>query len=198
MSRPPAAGTARRLVSALLALTVAPLLSSCVDSRTDPPPPPVTVTAEELFGTWHGWEGSTLTLEPGAKAKTTKLDGQEFAFDDGWRMTGTGTWSVQEPGTYHGGNTVGNGSVVRLKAAPLAGTAPSTDGAVTTPPVGTPDAAVSRDPVDAASRTAPPPDHATWALGVTEEKEGELRLFFLTSDPDVRDTYYLTKDGAGA
>lgn len=134
----------------MLALTVAPLLSSCVDSRTDPPPPPVTVTAEELFGTWHGWEGSTLTLEPGAKAKTTKLDGQEFAFDDGWRMTGTGTWSVQEPGTYHGGNTVGNGSVVRLKAAPLVSTTPSTDGAVTTLP------SVRRTPRSPATPWTPP------------------------------------------
>ncbi|MEV6425641.1 hypothetical protein [Streptomyces sp. NPDC051662] len=198
MSRPTAAGTTRRLVSAALALAVAPLISSCVDSRTDPPPPPVAVTAEELYGTWHGWEGSSLTLKPGAKAETTKLDGQEFAFDDGWRMTGTGTWSMQEPGAYRGGNTVGNGSVIRLEAAPAANAATSVDGADATPPVGTPDTAASPDPMDAASRTAPPPARATWALGVTKEKNGKLRLFFLTSDPDVRDTYYLTKDGAGA
>ncbi|MFF3934952.1 hypothetical protein [Streptomyces phaeofaciens] len=40
----------------------------------------------------------------------------------------------------------------------------------------------------------PPPEKAVWDIGVSKGEKGELRLFFLTSDPDVRDTYYLTRD----
>ncbi len=159
----------------------------------EPPPRPVKVTAQDVYGTWRGWEGSSLTLRPHAKASTVKLDGQEFDFDDAWRMTGRGTWRLQKPGTYRGGNTVGNGSVIHLEVSTADGPEGSPTAAGTTSPTpvapGTPDATV------AATRTEPPPTRSTWDLGVTKGKKGELLLFFLTSDPDVRDTYYLTKAG---
>ncbi|GAA3996755.1 hypothetical protein OG252_35625 [Streptomyces sp. NBC_01352] len=185
--------TARRVL-AMAAVSAATLaLSSCVDSRMEPPPPSVKVTAQDVYGTWRGWEGSSLTLRPEAEASTVKLDGQEFDFDDAWRMTGTGTWRLQRPGTYRGGNTVGDGSVIHLEVNTADGAEGSRTSAGTTSQAplasGTPNARV------AASRTEPPPARSTWDLGVTKGKQGELLLFFLTSDPDVRDTYYLTKDG---
>ncbi|MFI7300293.1 hypothetical protein [Streptomyces sp. NPDC050121] len=175
----------RRLVAGMAVCAAALTLSSCVDSRTDPPPPPVNVTAQDLYGKWIGWEGSSLTLAPDAKASTVKLDGQEFNFDDAWRMTGTGTWSVLKSGTYQGGNTVGAGSVIHLEVRPGATARASASHSPSASP----------NPTVAASRTEPPPDRATWDIGVTRGKKGEILLVFLTSDPDVRDTYYLTKGG---
>lgn len=165
------------LVSALLVT-----LSSCVDSRTSPPPPPVKASLRDMYGTWKGWAGSSLTLRPDATASVVKLDGQEFDFDDGWRMTGKGTWTLKEPGTYRGGNTVGNGSVVQLSISSEVGAADAS----AAPGSGSTEA-------NAASRTASPPEKAVWDLGVMKGEGGEMRLFFLTSDPDVRDTYYLVK-----
>lgn len=182
----------RRLVAATAVCAATLTLSSCVDSRTDPPPQPVKVTAQDMYGKWSGWEGSSLTLAPDAKASTVKLDGQEFNFDDSWRMTGTGTWSVLKPGAYHGGNTVGTGSVIHLEVSPT----PSAKASVPPSPSAMP--APSPNPTVAAFRTELPPDRATWDIGVTKGQKGELLLVFLTSDPDVRDRYYLTKDGTGA
>ncbi|WP_405668786.1 hypothetical protein [Streptomyces sp. NBC_00055] len=76
--------------------------SSCVDNRYAPPPQPIRVKASDLHGTWKGWAGSSLTLQPGGVTEVTDLDGQEFRFDDGWRMTGTGIWSLSEPGSHKG------------------------------------------------------------------------------------------------
>ena len=180
----------RRRSTALAAVCTAALaLSSCVDSRTDPPPPPVKVGAKDLYGTWRGWEGSSLTLRTGSRAVTVRLDGQEFAFDDAWRMTGSGTWRLLGPGAYRGGNTVGNGSVIHVEASPRTG---RREEAKPTASASGPSGPV--DPADVTSRTEPPPEKAVWDIGVSKGEKGELRLFFLTSDPDVRDTYYLTRD----
>ncbi|MGW9245342.1 hypothetical protein [Streptomyces badius] len=116
------------------------------------------------------------------------LDGQEFRFDDGWRMTGSGTWSLSEPGSYKGGNTVGDGSVVHVEVKP------SADGMGNdAEEVGQSPSVAPSDPAGAATRTAPPPEKATWDLSVIKSKSGELEFFFLTSDPDVRDKYYLSR-----
>ncbi|WP_143202269.1 hypothetical protein [Streptomyces sp. CB01249] len=158
-----------------------------MDSRTDPPPPSVKVTAADIYGTWVGWKGSSLTIRPEHRAVVEKLDGQEFAFDDGWRMSGPGSWRLLKPGAYRGGNAVGDGWVIEVKASPagLAGEkGPFGQGA---------GAATELSPDDGASRTEPPPGKAVWDIGVSRSKKGELRLFFLTSDPDIRDTYYLTR-----
>ncbi|CAM5444072.1 hypothetical protein [Streptomyces aurantiogriseus] len=106
-----------------------------------------------------------------------KLDGREFSFDDDGRMTGTGTWRLLNPGAYRGG--LGGQLRGGQQADSIA-------------------CALRRpDPTIAASRTASPPKRATWDLGVTKGKKGELLLVFLTADTDMRDTYYLTKDGVG-
>ncbi|MFF1920196.1 hypothetical protein ACFVW8_06415 [Streptomyces sp. NPDC058221] len=158
-----------------------------MDSRTDPPPAPVKVTAADLYGTWTGWKGSSLTFQPESRAVVENLDGQEFEFDDAWRMSGPGSWRLLKPGAYRGGNTVGNGSVIQIKASPGGGAGKKD------PAAESPEAEKEFTPDDVASRTEPPPEKAVWDIGVTRSKKGKLRLFFLTSDPDVRDTYYLTK-----
>ncbi|MEV4616899.1 hypothetical protein AB0K43_30540 [Kitasatospora sp. NPDC049258] len=165
---------------ALLTTTV----SSCVDSRYEPPLPSVTVGAADLQGTWRGWAGSSLALNPDGNAEATDLDGQEFRFDDGWRMTGKGTWELYEPGRYQGGNTVGDGSVVHITVrSAQSSPAPS-------PALPTPSTSVA---AEAAARTKPAPPEASWYMGVTKGKDGRPMLFFLTSDPDTRDTYTLSK-----
>ncbi|MEU2246475.1 hypothetical protein [Streptomyces sp. NPDC019224] len=145
------------------------------------------MTAADFYGTWVGWKGSSLTFQPEHRAVVKKLDGQEFAFDDAWRMSGPGSWRLLKPGAYRGGNTVGDGWVIQVKAS-------SGSRAVKEDPVAEGAGPASEiNPDDVASRTEPPPGKAEWDIGVTRSKKGELRLFFLTSDPDVRDTYYLTR-----
>ncbi|WP_328435219.1 hypothetical protein [Streptomyces sp. NBC_00425] len=193
----------RGLASAAVMAALVAGTASCVDNRYAPPPPPVKAVGVDLYGTWKGWASSSLTLRPDGVAEVADLDGQEFRFDDGWRMTGTGTWTLSEPGRYKGGNTVGDGSVVHVKVKPsTAGSggsadpsdmgrsgSPSPTGALTMPPT----TSASPLPEAAATRTAPPPAEASWDLGVVKDEAGRLRLFFLTSDPDVRDTYYLSR-----
>ncbi|MFD9503566.1 hypothetical protein [Streptomyces sp. NPDC060035] len=161
--------------------------SACVDSRTAAPPPPVQVAAADLHGTWKGWGNSSVELRADGVAAVRDLDGQEFRFDEGWRMTGSGTWSLSAPGRNKGGNTVGAGFVVRLTVE-LPGQREEGKGSVDPSQSASP----SRLPT-AAARTAAPPAKASWDMGVVKDKGGRLALFFLTSDPDVRDTYYLSK-----
>lgn len=81
---------------------------------------------------------------------------------------------------------MGSGSVVRVVVKP--GKAPAA-------PPRSPSA--SPLPTEATARTADPPPEAIWAMGVIKNKKGRLALYFLTSDPDVRDTYYLSRSGDG-
>ncbi|MFE6055233.1 hypothetical protein ACFQ6N_31170 [Kitasatospora sp. NPDC056446] len=205
------------VVTALALLT-----SSCVDNRNAPAPPVVEVTAAGLEGTWTGWGGSSVTLGPAGAAQAVRLDGQEFRFDDKWRMTGTGSWELLEPGRYQGGNTVGRGFVVHLTVtsepgltapdgtapdgtapdgnAPAGtgsagtgsgGAAPEGTAPGTTAPAAT--ASTGVDEREAAGRTAPAPALGNWDLGVTRDRQGRTILYFLTSDPDNRDTYSLSR-----
>ncbi|WP_240138186.1 hypothetical protein [Streptomyces sp. MUM 178J] len=143
-----------------------------------------TMEGADLHGTWEGWAGSLLTLRQGGTAEVLNLDGQEFRFDDEWRMTGSGSWSLSEPGRYKGGNTVGSGYVVHVDVSRRSAEDTAVGAQAPSP---------SPLPTEAAARTSPPPEKASWDLGVTKNKAGELTLFFLTSDPDVRDAYYLSK-----
>ncbi|MEU6994658.1 hypothetical protein ABZ953_28875 [Streptomyces sp. NPDC046465] len=172
-----------RTRSGLLPVVLAVFLtlgtSACgVDKRTEKPPAPVELTKSDLLGTWKGWAGSSVTLRADHTAQVSTLDGQEFRFDDLWRMTGDGKWSLYAPGQYKAGNTVGDGSVVHLEVKP----SDESPDASSAPP---------SDPA-AEERTGDAPAQATWDLGVIRKK-GKLTLFFLTSDPDLRDYYYLQK-----
>ncbi|WP_411141744.1 hypothetical protein [Streptomyces sp. x-80] len=175
------------VVAALIAGT-----SSClVDNRYAPLPSAVSVGASDLHGTWRGRGGSALTLRPDGVAELARLDGQEFAFDDGWRMTATGTWSLSGPGRERFRNLVNDGPVVRVRVRPSPNATPSSS--VTPSPSVEWPPPFSPPPTGAAQRTAPAPAEASWDLSVTKGEKGQLALFFLTSDPDLRDTYYLYK-----
>ncbi|MFI2607819.1 hypothetical protein [Kitasatospora sp. NPDC018619] len=176
------------MVAALALLT-----SSCVDNRTAPAPPVVQVTAADLEGTWTGWGGSSVTLGPAGAARTARLDGQEFRFDDNWRMTGQGSWELYEPGRYRGGNTVGRGFVVHLTVTSDPGGAAPGGEAPTEPAAASASPSTGVDEREAAGRTAPAPAQGTWDMGVTRDRDGRTILYFLTSDPDNRDTYSLSR-----
>ncbi|MEV6393732.1 hypothetical protein AB0M39_02945 [Streptomyces sp. NPDC051907] len=172
-------------LSALL-LTVALVvgISSCaIDRRGEPTPSPATVKASEVMGEWHGWGGSSVRILADGVVEVTLLDGQEFRFDDGWRMTARGKWQLYGPGEYRGGNTAGNGSVVQLRVKPSEAPGKSQPSSTGTSEVG----------AEAVARTADPPAEAVWSLGVIRDRDDKLALFFLTSDPDARDYYYLSR-----
>ncbi|MFF5131203.1 hypothetical protein ACFY41_30305 [Streptomyces syringium] len=114
------------------------------------------------------------------------LDGQEFQFDDNWRMSGTGSWKLLGPGEYSGGESVGGGQAVKVEI-----TRRDRDFTHKEPAGGS----MGGDTKAAIRRTAKPPPKAEWVLGVAGS-HSKPHLFFLTGDPDKRDTYVLRKSSA--
>lgn len=53
-------------------------------------------TAAEVVGGWENVEGTRVVLRKDATALFEKLDGQDFDFEDGWRLSGTGTWQLTD------------------------------------------------------------------------------------------------------
>ncbi|MCX4980406.1 hypothetical protein [Streptomyces sp. NBC_00572] len=123
-------------------------------------------TAAEVAGAWKSTEGTAMTLRPDGTATVTRLDGQDFDFDDGWRLSGTGTWSLADDA---------NGQDVRLELT--ARTKAETRADATTP---LPDA------TDA-------PTTYTWRFFVDRDKQKKPVLFFFFGDPDAADTYVMTR-----
>ncbi|MEU3660345.1 hypothetical protein AB0E77_11360 [Streptomyces sp. NPDC032940] len=53
-------------------------------------------TVAEISGTWTCTEGTQVALHRDGRAVFRKLDGADFDFDDGWRLSGTGTWRLTD------------------------------------------------------------------------------------------------------
>lgn len=53
-------------------------------------------TAAEVAGGWDNVEGTRMVLRKDGTALLEKLDGQDFDFEDGWRLSGTGTWQLTD------------------------------------------------------------------------------------------------------
>ncbi|MGW2614123.1 hypothetical protein [Streptomyces sp. NPDC001500] len=123
------------------------------------------VTAAEVAGSWRCVEGTALTLRPDGSAAFRQLDGQEFDFDDAWRVTGSGTWRLTDGS---------GGQRVRLSMTARAG-------------------ASTR--ADAPAPTAPPdvPPAYEWRFWVDRDAHDELVLFFFYGDPDAGNTYLMTR-----
>ncbi|MET7653763.1 hypothetical protein [Streptomyces sp. NPDC005486] len=126
-------------------------------------------TVAEASGTWQGAEETRLTLRPDGTAALHLLDGQDFDFDDAWRVTGSGTWKLTDPS---------GGQRVRLSMTTR--TAVGTR-AVTPAPTASPDV----------------PSTYTWQLYVDRDAHKRLVLFFFFGDPDSGSTYLLTHTAAG-
>ncbi|MFD7324819.1 hypothetical protein ACFV9D_27660 [Streptomyces sp. NPDC059875] len=53
-------------------------------------------TVAEAAGSWESVEGTRLILRQDGTALLQRLDGQDFDFDDGWRLSGTRTWELTD------------------------------------------------------------------------------------------------------
>lgn len=53
----------------------------------------------EVSGSWIGYDRTNVVFRPDGKADIRLLDGQEWDFDDRWRLSGTGTWKLTDKRT---------------------------------------------------------------------------------------------------
>ncbi|MFC8535436.1 hypothetical protein ACFUJY_15960 [Streptomyces sp. NPDC057249] len=127
-------------------------------------------TAAEVAGDWTNVKGTRVELHEDGTASLTKLDGHDFDYDEGWRLSGTGDWRLAD---------TDGGQVVRLALK-----APTR---------------VDRRPSEATGTPLPsadtqPPSTYNWSLYVDRsEHKHELKLFFFFGDPDIGNTYVLTR-----
>ncbi|MGW0877459.1 hypothetical protein ACWD3Z_44410 [Streptomyces sp. NPDC002740] len=126
-------------------------------------------TAAEASGTWSGAEETQLTLRPDGTAALRLLDGQDFDFDDAWRVTGSGTWKLTD-------DSDGQEISLSLTTRTATGTR-----AATPAPTASPEA----------------PSTYTWRFHVDRDTDRELVLFFFYGDPDAGNTYLLTRADGG-
>ncbi|MEU8621302.1 hypothetical protein [Streptomyces sp. NPDC048623] len=127
-------------------------------------------TAAEVAGSWENIDDTRLTLRPDGTALLQRLDGQYFDFDDGWRVSGTGTWELTDDA---------DGQDVRLTMTTRTGSAMRD----TTAAPGT-------------STPAPPPTTYTWHFYVDRDQHRALKLFFFYGDPDIGNTYVMRRQAA--
>ncbi|MFB7512895.1 hypothetical protein [Streptomyces sp. NPDC056144] len=124
-------------------------------------------TAAEVVGGWQNVEGTRVVLRKDGTALLQKLDGQDFDFEEGWRFSGTGTWQLIDDD---------GGQVVRLALA--ARTRVESRSSATTTDTPTPE----------------PPSTYTWSFYVDRDQHDELKLFFFYGDPDIGNTYVMTRE----
>ncbi|WP_306315009.1 hypothetical protein [Streptomyces hydrogenans] len=124
-------------------------------------------TAAEVAGGWENVEGTRVVLRGDGTALLEKLDGQDFDFEDGWRLSGTGTWQLTDDG---------GGQVVRL--ALTARTRVD-----------------RRFPAPAVAPSTPePPSTYSWFFYVDRDQHDGLVLFFMYGDPDIGNMYVMTRE----
>ncbi|KAB1140373.1 hypothetical protein F7R91_36240 [Streptomyces luteolifulvus] len=129
----------------------------------------------EVSGSWLGHDRTHVVLRPDGRADIRLLDGQEWDFDDRWRLSGTGTWKLTDRRT--GWN---DGQHVRLTLISRTGVA-------------------ARAP-EPGERLGPPadgsqaPDTYTWTFELERDDKETLRLYFIFGDPDSRSTYTLERE----
>ncbi|MFJ2210090.1 hypothetical protein [Streptomyces microflavus] len=120
-------------------------------------------TVAEAAGTWENIENTRLTLRRDGTASFQHLDGRNFDFDDGWRVSGTGTWKLGA-----------DGQDIRLTMTARTGAGTRSDASV----------------VDA---SASAPATYRWSIHVDRDEREALALFFFIGDPDNGSTYVLRK-----
>ncbi|MFD8826283.1 hypothetical protein ACFV1C_28505 [Streptomyces sp. NPDC059605] len=107
-----------------------------------------------------------MVLREDGTALFEKLDGQDFDFENGRRLSGAGTWRLADGD---------GGQVVRLTP-----TARKRVG--------------RRSPVTGTDAPAlEPPSTYRWSFYVDRDRHDKLKLFFFYGDPDVGNTYVMTR-----
>lgn len=124
-------------------------------------------TADAVAGGWENVEGTRVLLRKDGTALFEKLDGQDFDFNDGWRLSGKGTWQLTDD---DGGQVVRLALTARTRVE-------------------------SRSPSPATDTSAPePPSTYAWSFYVDRDQNDELKLFFFYGDPDIGNTYVMTRE----
>ncbi|MDT9695258.1 lipocalin-like domain-containing protein [Streptomyces sp. P17] len=121
-------------------------------------------TVAEVAGSWKSIEGTRMTLRPDGTALLRRLDGQDFDFDDGWRVSGRGTWEMTDDA---------DGQDVHLTMTTRTGVA-------------------MRAAADASAATEPPTTYE-WRFSLRRDQRDALELFFFYGDPDIGNTYLMTR-----
>ncbi|MFF9819588.1 hypothetical protein [Streptomyces sp. NPDC014006] len=121
-------------------------------------------TAAEVAGGWENVEGTHVVLRKDGTAVVEKLDGQDFDFEDGWRLSGTGTWQLTD-----------DGQVVRLALTART-------------------RVESRSPTVTDASAPDPRSTYAWSFYVDRDQHAELKLFFFYGDPDIGNTYLMTRE----
>ncbi|MFJ9447319.1 hypothetical protein ACIRRH_36520 [Kitasatospora sp. NPDC101235] len=119
--------------------------------------------AAEAAGIWEGAEQTRLTLNQDGTALVQRLDGHDFDFDQGWRLSGTGTWELTDRA---GGQDV----VVTMT---------------------TRTGAETREASPAVRGTFAAPLTYTWRFYARRDAHRSLELFFFFGDPDIGNRYLL-------
>ncbi|WP_053849422.1 hypothetical protein [Streptomyces sp. NRRL B-24085] len=123
-------------------------------------------TTAEVAGGWENIEGTRVMLQQDGTALLEKLDGQDFDFEDGWRLSGTGTWQLTDEE---------DGQVVRLALTART-------------------RVESRSPTTADTSAPEPPSTYVWSFYVDRDQHDEVKLFFFYGDPDAGNTYAMTRE----
>ncbi|MGW1512150.1 hypothetical protein [Streptomyces sp. NPDC002394] len=124
-------------------------------------------TAAEVAGGWENVEGTRVVLRGDGTALLEKLDGQDFDFEDGWRLSGAGTWQLTDE---DGGQVVRLALTARTRVE-------------------------RRFPAPVADPSPPePPSAYSWFFYVDRDKHDGLVLFFRYGDPDIGNMYVLTRE----
>ncbi|MFE9782198.1 hypothetical protein ACFYPA_29100 [Streptomyces sp. NPDC005775] len=124
-------------------------------------------TAAEVAGGWKNVEETRVVLRKDGTALFERLDGQDFDFDDGWRLSGKGTWQLTDDD---------GGQVVRLALTARTQVESRSTSTVT------------------ATSTPEPPSTYAWSFYVDRDQNDELQLFFFYGDPDIGNTYVMTRE----
>lgn len=124
-------------------------------------------TPAEVAGVWENVEGTRVAFREDGTALLERLDGQDFDFEDGWRLSGAGTWKLTD---------ADGGQKVRL--ALTARTQVESRFPANEPPV------------------PEPPSTYTWSFYVDRDQHDELKLFFFYGDPDAGNAYLMTRETA--
>ncbi|WP_438488889.1 hypothetical protein [Streptomyces sp. S186] len=179
--------TRRGAAFALLVLVGSSLASCAQDKRHEPLPEASRSKISDIQGVWQGPRGGKVVLKGDGSASVDRLGGQEFSFDDKWKMSGEGKWELLDARDYKGGMTVGSPQLLRVSINRNVKLDFSTGSK----------SAESGEPesfgggASEAERDSGP-KHSTWILGLNGGA-GQLRLYYLVSDPDLHVRYELKK-----
>ncbi|WP_189272901.1 hypothetical protein [Kitasatospora griseola] len=125
-------------------------------------------TAAEAVGSWEGDQQAHLTLHQDGTATVERLDGQDWAYEDGWRLSGTGRWELTD-------EVAGQRLVLDLTTRTALDTRP--------------------DARRSLSHTEPPTAYR-WRFHLKRDRQHRLELFVFIGDPDGAGHHLLTRTPA--